>query len=131
VDFAGLSPRRRAALGPDLEAALAADRLRPRLLSFTALGLAEIVRPRVHPPLHELLAGPHAAGLAALRRIAAEAAAAPHIAPILRASPAVVAALQADPEALADLARRTGRALILRSDPTLPAAAWVIVPDDA
>ncbi len=63
-------------LGPALAAALAADPLRPRLLGFTALGLAEIVRPRVHPPLHELLAGPHAAGLAALRRIAAEAAAA-------------------------------------------------------
>ena len=74
VDFAGLPARRRAALAPALHAALAEDPLRPRLLGFTALGLAEIVRPRVHPPLHELLAGPHAAGLAALRRIATEVA---------------------------------------------------------
>lgn len=126
VDFAGLAPRRRAALGPELQAALADDPLRPRLLGFTALGLAEIVRTRVHPPLHELLAGPHAAGLAALRQVAAEVAARPHRAPALRASPAVVAALQADAEALADLARRAGRALILRSDPNLPGDAWTI-----
>ena len=65
----GLSARKRAALGPDFVAALAGDPLRPRFLGFTALGLAEIVRPRVHPPLHELLAGPLAAGLAALRAV--------------------------------------------------------------
>ena len=81
---------------------------------------------RVHPPLHELLAGPHAAGLAALRRIAAEVASQPQRMPVLRASPAIVAALQADAEALPDLARRAGRALILRSDPTLPATGWTI-----
>ena len=91
-----------------LHAALAGDPLRPRLLGFTNLGLAEIVRPRVHPPLHEMQAGPHAAGLAALRRIASEVAAAPHSEPMLRASPAVLAALQADPDGLPDLARRTG-----------------------
>jgi Ribonuclease G/E len=126
VDFAGLPARRRAALGPALAAALADDPLRPHLLGFTALGLAEIVRPRIHPPLHELLAGPHAAGLAALRLIVAEHAVAPHRLPALRASPAVVLALQADTDALPDLARRAGRPLILRADPTLRAAEWVI-----
>jgi Ribonuclease E/G family len=126
VDFAGLPARRRAALGPTLAAALADDPLGPRLLGFTALGLAEIVRPRVHPPLHELLAGPHAAGLAALRQIAADYSAAPHRLPALRASPAVIAALEADAEALPDLARRAGRPLILHADPTLCAAEWVI-----
>jgi Ribonuclease G/E len=126
VDFAGLPVRRRAALGPALSAALAEDPLRPRLLGFTALGLAEIVRTRVHPPLHEMLSGPYAAGLAALRRIAAEAATAPHRQASLRASPEVVVALQADAEALPDLARRTGRALILHADPALRSAEWVI-----
>ena len=125
IDPAGLSPRRRAALGPDVVAALAADPLRPRFLGVTGLGLIEIVRSRVHPALHELLAGPLAAGLAALRVLARTVAADPAWRPMLRAAPAVVAALQADPEALADLARRAGRPLMLRSDPTLPPEAWV------
>ena len=126
VDFAGLSPRRRAALGPALGAALAADPLHPRFLGFTALGLAEIVRPRVHPPLHEVLTGPHAAGLVALRRIAAGFDPAFGGLPILRAAPAVVRALESDPVALADLARRTGYDLVLRSDPSLPADGWLM-----
>jgi Ribonuclease G/E len=126
LDFAGLPARRRALLAPALRAVLAEDPLRPRLLGFTALGLAEIVRSRVHPPLHELTAGPHAAGLAALRRIAAEVAAPPHRLPALRASPAIVAALRDDAEALPDLTRRAGRNLVLRSDPNLPATAWTI-----
>jgi len=128
VDFAGLSPRRRGALGPALAAALAEDPLGPRLLGFTALGLAEIVRPRIRPPLHELLAGPHAAGLAALRRAEAELAGGPGRALALPAAPDVVAALQADPVALADFCRRTGRALPLRSDPALAAGSWRLEP---
>jgi Ribonuclease G/E len=126
VDFAGLPARRRASLLPALNAALAEDPLQPRLLGFTALGLAEIVRRRVHPPLHELLAGPHAAGLVALRQVTAEVAAAPYRMPMVRASPAIVAALQGDAEALPDLARRVGRPLILRSDPALPSTEWTL-----
>ncbi len=126
VDLAGLPTRRRLGLAPALNEVLTHDPLRPRLLGFTRLGLAEIVRPRVHPPLHELLAGPHAAGLAALRRIVAEVVAQPHSVPMLRAPPDVIAALQADPEALSDLARRTGRALMMRSDPSLPASEWSV-----
>lgn len=131
IDFAGLSARRRAALGPALTAALAKDPLRPRLLGFTALGLAEIVRARVRPPLHELLAGPHATGLMALRRIAAELAAAPHRAILLRTSPAIVAALQNDAVALPDLASLTGRDMILQTDPNLPITGWSIETSDA
>jgi Ribonuclease G/E len=130
VDFAGLAARRRGSLAPALELALAADPLRPRLLGFTALGLAEIVRTRVHPSLHELLAGPHAAGLAALRQIIREVAARPHVMPVLRASSAIVTALEQDSEALPDLARRLGRALILRPDPNLPATAWSLEVND-
>jgi hypothetical protein len=131
VDFAGMPARRRSVLGPKLQAALADDPLRPRLLGFTALGLAEIVRPRVHPPLHELLAGPHAVGLAVLRQLAAQVAVSPHRLPALRASPSIVAALQADTEALQDLARRAGRSLILRSDPQLHQTEWMIEASDA
>lgn len=126
IDFAGLPAKRRSVLGPDLAAALSHDPLNPRLLGFTALGLAEVVRPRVHPPLHELLASPLAAGLAGLRAVLAATGTDPRSMPALRAHPAVVAALQADPVALADLRRRTGRALTLRADPALPAKAWMI-----
>lgn len=119
VDLAGLRARRRTALAVDLRRALADDPLDPRFLGFTALGLAEIRRARVHPPLHELLSGPHASGLAALRQIARTFAACPWRAPVLRAAPAIIAALEADPVALPDLARRIGRSLILRADPTL------------
>jgi Ribonuclease G/E len=126
VDLAGLKAKQRLSLGPLLMAALSGDPLRPRFLGFTALGLAEISRPRVRPPLHELLVGPVASGLAALRAIAASVSAEPGRRLALRASPEVIAALQADPVALPDLARITGRALNSRSDPSLPRNGWCI-----
>ncbi len=126
IDLAGLSPRRRKALASDFVAALARDPLRPRFFGFTALGLAEILRPRVAPPLHELLAGPHAAGLAALRVVARESRVAPAQMFALRAAPGVVGALERDPVALAELARHTGRALMLESEPALAPAGWVL-----
>jgi hypothetical protein len=55
IDFAGMKPRERTRLAAPLTAALAADFLRARLLGFSNLGFAEIVRPRVRPPLHEML----------------------------------------------------------------------------
>nr|WP_246523880.1 ribonuclease E/G [Neoroseomonas eburnea] len=119
VDFAGLSPKRRAALEEPLRAALAPDR-QARLLGFTHLGLAEIVRDRIHPPLHEVLGWPPSTltrGLAALRQAAREAAARPGQALALRARPAVLAALQALPGALEDFAATAGRPLSLRPDP--------------
>jgi len=124
VDWAGLPIGKRALLGPALAAALAEDPLRPRLVGFTGLGLAEILRPRVRAPLHEVLAGPHAAGLAGLRAAAREVAARPGWVPRLRASPAVVAALVADAGALAAFARAAGRAVVLEADPAL--AGWVL-----
>ncbi len=128
ADLAGMSPRRRAALGPALAAALADDPLQPRFLGFSALGLVEILRPRVHPPLHELLRSPHAAGLAALRVLAREAEADPARMPELYAAADVAGALLADAAARADLARRCGRALVLRVDRTLPPRGWRLVP---
>ncbi len=125
VDWAGLPIGKRALLGPALAAALAEDPLRPRLVGFTGLGLAEILRPRVRAPLHEVLAGPHAAGLAGLRAAAREVAARPGWVPRLRASPAVAAALVADAGALAAFARVAGRAVVLEADPAL--AGWVLV----
>ena len=130
VDLAGLSPRKRVALTPDFESALANDPLRPRFLGFTALGLAEIVRSRVHPPLHELLTGPLSAGLAALRAVLAGFNQGARGLAAVRANPTIVAALQADLAAMPDLARRTGHQVTLRSDPALPAETWVLEKDD-
>lgn len=129
LDLAGMPAGKRQALGPDLQQALASDPLRPRLLGFTRLGLAEIVRTRVHPPLYELLRGPHAAGLAALRKIAQGAGLASRPGArlaALRAAPDVVTALRNDPIALRDFARRFGREASLRSDPRLSPGAAIV-----
>ncbi|MCW8306615.1 ribonuclease E/G [Acidiphilium sp. PA] len=55
IDFAGMKASARPSLAPDLTAALARDPLKPRLLGFTSLGFAEVLRPRIRPPLHESL----------------------------------------------------------------------------
>jgi ribonuclease G len=104
LDVAGLTVKRREALTEPLAAALEEDPLRPRLLGLTRLGLFEIQRPRIHPPLHEVLGWPLSPlthGLVALRRAAREMAATAGRPLALHAAPAVVAALQAMPEALA------------------------------
>jgi Ribonuclease G/E len=106
LDVAGLTVKRREALADPLAAALAADPLRPRLLGLTRLGLFEIQRQRVHPPLQEVLGwplSPLSHGLIALRRAAREVAAVPGRMPALHAAPAVVTALEALPDALASL----------------------------
>ena len=126
VDFAGMAIKRRGGLAPDLVRALRDDPEGPRLIGFTGLGLAEILRPRVRPPLHELLTGPRAAGLAALRAMARAVAADPARRPDLRAHPAVIAALRDDPGALTELAARIGRAAALRADPAMAWCAWTI-----
>jgi Ribonuclease G/E len=126
VDFAGMKAKQRASLGAALAAALTADPSRPRFLGFTALGLAEIARPRTRAPLHEAMAGPLAAGLVALRAIARASCAEPGRRLTLRAAPPVIAALEADTVALADLARVTGQGLNTRSDPSISADGWHI-----
>ncbi len=113
VDFGGMAVKQRASLGPGFAAALAADPLLPRFLGFSGLGLAEILRPRIHPPLAELTTGPLAQGLAALREAAARVLARPDQALALRAVPAILTALRADAAGLAAFAHRAGRPLVL------------------
>ncbi len=124
VDLAGMALRARAALGPDFIAALATDSLAPKFLGFSALGLAEILRPRIHPPLHELLAGPHAAGLQALRQLARTIASNPTHPPVLHVTHAIATALQADSDAMDAIAARAGQRLTLIPHHALPPPGW-------
>ncbi len=55
IDFAGMKPKARQALTEPLVTALRADDLRPKFFGFSQLGFAEISRPRIRPPLHEMM----------------------------------------------------------------------------
>jgi hypothetical protein len=120
LDVAGLSPKRRQALLEPLRAALAPDKL-ARLVGLTGLGLIEMVRDRIHPPLTEVLHTPLAEGLAALRQAARDASARPSARLMLQARPEVIAALRDLPGALDEYRALTGRALELQSVPAGPA----------
>ena len=127
IDLAGLAARKRSALAPDIVAALRRDPLQPSLLGFTALGFAEILRPRIHPPLHELQRSPHGIGLAALRHAVRHARQRRDRAvPSLHGGIAVIAALRDDPAALQEFAQAAGVPISLHMDPALPALSWTL-----
>jgi hypothetical protein len=90
-------------------AALADDPLGPRFLGFTALGLAEILRPRLHPPVHELLSGTHAEALTALAALCSAWESRPGSTDAILAAPEIIRAIEADPVAREQFRRRTGR----------------------
>ncbi|MCA4921029.1 MAG: ribonuclease E/G [Roseomonas sp.] len=114
LDVAGLSPKRRQALLGPLRQALRPDAL-ARLVGLTGLGLFEMVRDRIHPPLAEALHAPLAEGLAALRQAARDAAARPAQRLMLEARPEVISALRGLPGALEEYAALAGHALELQS----------------
>ncbi|MBB5692330.1 ribonuclease E/G [Muricoccus pecuniae] len=128
LDLAGGSAASRAALLPALRSAAGADPLL-RVVGLTGLGLMEMVRTRIHPPLHEILGqplSPLSYGLAALRRAAREAGSRPAAPLALRAHPAVLAALRGLPGALEDYAAAAAHPISLRPDPALAPGAEVI-----
>ncbi|MBP0446718.1 ribonuclease E/G [Roseomonas sp. SSH11] len=128
LDLAGGSASSRAALLPALRSAASADPLL-RVVGLTGLGLMEMVRTRIHPPLHEVLGqplSPLTQGLAALRRAARESAARPGAALALRAHPTVLAALRELPGALEDYAAGAAHPISLRPDAALPPGAEII-----
>ena len=126
IDAAGLPARKRAAFAPVMEAALALDPLRPRLLGFSALGFAEIVRARRRPALHEQRASLHARALDAAAAFAERARDTGAATPLLVTGAALAGEIERDAVLHADLARLTGRPLMLRTDARLPAASWRI-----
>jgi Ribonuclease G/E len=112
LDLAGLSVKQRAALEGELRAALGADGL-VQLLGLGPLGLFEMRRARIHPPLHEVLADRVLArGLALLRRAMREARAAPGRS-VVAAPGAVLDAIRAWPGALDEFAAMAGPGLLL------------------
>ncbi len=121
IDLAGLAPKRRRALGPVLETALAGDPVGARLLGFSPSGLAEVTRARTSPPLHELLGSALGVGLAALRRLDRMMRDA-RGRPVLRASAPVLAALRSDRFALPGFIAEHGAAPVLRE------ASWDPIP---
>jgi ribonuclease G len=110
IDPAGVALNQRPQLAAAFAAALADDPLRPRFLGFTALGLAEILRPRLYPPLHELLSGAHADGLAALAALCSAWENRGTATEAILAAPEVVGAIEADMVAREQFRYRTGRA---------------------
>lgn len=119
IDAAGLPARKRAAFAPVIAQALARDPLHPRLLGFSGLGFAEIVRARRRPALHELHASLHGHAIDAGAALAARGGR-------LVVSAPLADAIERDAVLRADLARATGRPLILRTDARLGPASWRI-----
>jgi|YNPMSStandDraft_1061717.scaffolds.fasta_scaffold00678_2 Ribonuclease G/E len=133
LDLAGLPGGRgaRSALIAEATKAFAAWASDASVLGFSRLGLLEIVRPRVHPPLPEVLGtaaegtvlSPLTHALAAFRA-ALRLARQPGAVPRLVAAPSVIAAARAEAGALATLAVRLGHPLALIEEPSLPPEAW-------
>jgi ribonuclease G len=126
IDF--VSMRRRDAeqeLSDHMARALAADPLKPHLVGFTRLGLAEITRRRQGASLQEIMCGepvapllsPESTALAALRAALAEGRAAPK--PSYRihvAAPVADALLNEFEDALAETAGKLGGSLDVVTD---------------
>ena len=109
IDPAGMAQNSRPQLAAAFAEALADDPLHPKFLGFTALGLAEILRPRLHPPVHELLSGVHGEGLAALAALRSEWESRPGSTASILAAPDIVGAIGADTVAREQFRDRTGR----------------------
>ncbi|MFT9090102.1 MAG: ribonuclease E/G [Gluconacetobacter sp.] len=126
IDVAGLAIRKRPALHETIEAALARDPLRPRFLGFSALGLAEIMRPRIRPPLHALLADAPGRMLRMLDDWSRQVTGQPGRAPGLRVGADLARALEHDPGAVADAAQLSGHQPVWRLDPSLSPLSWTL-----
>ena len=119
LDLAGMTPKARSVFLPGLRAAL--DPL-TRVVGMTGLGLIEMVRTRVGPPLHEVLGmpiSPLTHGLAALRSAAREARSGPSLRRVLRANPGVIAAIRGQAGALEEYAA-VAHPLRLNADTSIP-----------
>ena len=116
IDPAGVGQHSRPQLAEAFRAALADDPRHPQFLGFTGLGLAEILRPRAYPPVHELLSGSHAEALDALAVLCSAWETAPGAGHSITATPQIIRAIEADTTALEQFRYRTGRYPSLHSE---------------
>ncbi len=126
VDFVSMRRRdNQEKLQQTLRKVMGQDPLRPHVVGFTKLGLAEMTRRRRGPSLSEILAGETAApvksaetvALEVLRAVLKQAAAAPSAAFSVRAAPDVIEALGGPVEAgRKEVEARLGSALALNAD---------------
>ena len=141
IDFIAMrKPHERDQVRAALAAALARDPAAPQLLGWTRLGHIELMRPRRHAALEEVLFERGADGgriktaltvaLEALKAAARAADAAPGAALRLSLAPEVASCLQDGAAAAARraLEARWGRALRLRPEPGRPRALFDIAP---
>lgn len=119
IDLAGMAQRKRPALAPVITGALAADPLAPRFLGFSGLGFAEIQRPRIHPPLHDLHTMPICVLCAGLRAWLTEPRAT-----VLTLSPDLAAEFDRAPVARGDAERLSGLRVEPAVVPVLPPLHW-------
>jgi len=126
VDFVSMRRRdNQEKLNQTLRKAMGRDPLRPHVVGFTKLGLAEMTRRRRGPSLSEILAGEmtgpiksaETVALEVLRTVLMEAAATPSAAFNVKAAPDVIEALSSAVEAgRKEVEARLGSALTLNAD---------------
>ncbi|MBI0083780.1 ribonuclease E/G [Commensalibacter sp. M0402] len=128
IDLIGLPIKKRRLLQQDINDALANDPLSPRLLGFTHLGLAEIVRMRKRPPLHELLTSDHGKAVKILAKVMLEFNSVNHHYRYhllkLKLHPHLYQALLKDEYAIKDFERRCSISLQLKADLTFKPQEW-------
>lgn len=130
IDFIGLKKRdERDRVTAALAAALAEDPGKPELLGWTRLGHVELVRPRRHAPLADILYEPASGGaqiktaltlaLEALRALAREVDRVPGRIPVLIVHPDIAAAFETGEGRTArqNFEARLGQELVIRAEP--------------
>jgi len=126
VDFVSMRRRdNQEKLHQTLRKAMGTDPMRPHVVGFTKLGLAEMTRRRRGPSLSEILAGemsvpvksPQSMALEVLRSVIREAAASPSAAFTVHAAPDVIEALNGAVEGgLKEVEGRLGSSLTLHPE---------------
>ncbi len=128
IDLIGLPIKKRRLLQDDINKSLVKDPISPRLLGFTHLGLAEIVRTRKRPPLYELLTSDHGKAIHILAKTMQEFNSISHFNHYhlikLTLHPHLYQVLLKDEYAIKDFERQCSVTLQLKTDLTFKPQEW-------